>query len=115
MAKIPNRVRQQIRAYIEKATREWPISTVFLFGSYAKGKYKKDSDIDLAIISRKFKPEPSFQTLERLQELKWGCAPDIEPLAFNEKAFRIVGPIDFVGGVVKKEGIVVYRNRKFFI
>lgn len=115
MAKIPNHVRQQIKAYIKRASEEWPVSAVFLFGSYAKEKFRKDSDIDLAIVSKKFKVEPSFQTLEKLQDLKWGCGPDIEPLAFNEREFLRAGPFDFAGGVVKKEGILVYQNKKFLI
>lgn len=115
MVKIPNKVRRQIKAYIEKVKNEWPISSVFLFGSYAKGKAKKDSDIDLAIISSKFKREPAFETLERLQSFKWNLAPDIEPLAFNEKTFRQAGPLDFEGGVIKKEGVLVYQKNRYLI
>lgn len=115
MVKIPNQVRRQIKAYIEKVKKEWPISAVFLFGSYGKGKAKKDSDIDLAIVSSKFKQEPTFETLERLQAFKWGIAPDIEPLAFNEQAFRRASPLDFAGGVVKKEGILIYQKNKYLL
>ena len=115
MAKIPNKVKKQIHTYINRVREEWPISSVVLFGSYAQGKGRRDSDIDLAIISPRFKPVPSLKTLERLQALKWSYGPDIEPLAFNEKEFIKAGPLDFAGGVVKKDGVVVYRKKQFLL
>lgn len=41
--------------YLKDISSEIKIDKAFLFGTYAKGDYKKDSDIDLAIFSDSFK------------------------------------------------------------
>ena len=52
MDKIPFRVQQIIDRYMT-ALREnnVPIRHAILFGSYAQGKYKEWSDIDIALVS----------------------------------------------------------------
>lgn len=115
MAKIPAHIKKQIKAYIKAAEKKWDISLVILFGSYAKGKARKDSDIDLAIVSKKFSSPPSLKTLQIMQELKWGIAPDIEPIAVDAKSFKAASKFDFIGGVVCRDGIQTYKNKKFLI
>jgi predicted nucleotidyltransferase len=43
---------EEIREVILQVTPKYPIHTVRLFGSYADGNAKKDSDIDLMIESK---------------------------------------------------------------
>ncbi|MFN3396573.1 MAG: nucleotidyltransferase domain-containing protein [Thermodesulfovibrionales bacterium] len=52
--------RSEIKKIVERDIAELKkynidISAVFLYGSYAKGKQKEDSDIDIAVISSSFK------------------------------------------------------------
>ena len=49
--RISKRVRQFLNLLKRKKTG---VSFVILFGSYARGKAKKDSDIDIAVVSRRF-------------------------------------------------------------
>lgn len=39
-----------IKKFAELANKEFPIQKVVLYGSYAKGTQRKDSDIDVAVI-----------------------------------------------------------------
>ncbi len=56
MADIPNRVRKIIFKCIRELERNnIPVKEVILFGSYARGNYKEESDIDLLIVSPVFK------------------------------------------------------------
>jgi len=53
---IPKKVKKEINNYIQILKKDkLPIKKVILFGSYAKGTQHKWSDIDLCIISPKFK------------------------------------------------------------
>jgi len=53
---IPKKVKKEINEYIQILKKDkLPIKKVILFGSYAKGAQRKWSDIDLCIISPKFK------------------------------------------------------------
>ena len=54
--RIPEKVKKEVEEYIEALRAEdLPIQAVYLFGSYAKGTAHQWSDIDLCIISPKFK------------------------------------------------------------
>lgn len=49
-------VKKIIKKYAsELRKRDFPVSSAYLFGSYAKGKANKWSDIDVAIVSDKLK------------------------------------------------------------
>lgn len=115
MVKIPAKVKKQIVAYISLLKKEYNISLVLLFGSYAKGRARKDSDIDLAIVSSAFASPPSMKLLSHLQELKWGVAPDIEPIAIDMNSYKTASAVDFVGGVILREGIPTHRRGKCLI
>ena len=51
MARIPRPIQNTIEHYVRKIGKQLPIKKAVLFGSYAKGNYDKDSDIDIAIFS----------------------------------------------------------------
>ncbi len=55
---------------------------IVVFGSYAKGNYTRDSDLDMAIISRDFNEKDVFQKAEMLKGLKWALVEKFE-LAFD--------------------------------
>ena len=43
-----------INRFISMVSNEFPVKGLYLFGSYAKGNARENSDIDIAIISDKF-------------------------------------------------------------
>ncbi len=44
-----NKALKIARKYIDSVNKKFPIESVILFGSYAKGTYHKDSDINKLI------------------------------------------------------------------
>jgi len=54
------------------------VDGIIIFGSYAKGNYAKDSDIDIAVISRDFNEKDVFQKAEMLKGLKWTLVEKFE-------------------------------------
>jgi len=64
---------------------------VFLFGSYAKGTYHEESDIDIAVILKEFE-NPIDMQLE-LMRLRRTIDSRIEPHPFREKDFNITNPV----------------------
>lgn len=54
MLNIPEQVESTIKAYLESVSKIIPIDKTILFGSYAKGNFSVDSEIDLAIFSSYF-------------------------------------------------------------
>lgn len=63
---------------------------IIVFGSYIKGDYNKDSDIDIAIISKDFDNKDIFEKADMIKGLKWFLVEkftlpfDIIPLSIKE-------------------------------
>ena len=77
-----------VKKYAEKLKKEnYPFSAIYLFGSHAKGKPKKWSDIDIAVISDKLK-----RNRDKNRFLLWDMRMDvdirIEPHGFTVKDFQ---------------------------
>jgi predicted nucleotidyltransferase len=84
MAVDTETVNKIIRQYITDVQKTIPIDKVYLYGSYAKGTQRKNSDVDLCFFSQAFE---SRRTLDILTELfyikvKYDKYLLIEPNAF---------------------------------
>jgi len=94
---------KKAKKFSEKIIGILPIDSIILYGSYARGTNHKNSDIDIAIIVKKFDKD-YFETYRKLTD------------AGNEIDYRIESIIlekdkDFSGFLqtISKEGIVVYK------
>lgn len=70
---------------------------VILFGSYAKGNFNEDSDIDIAVVLKDYNNLIDIQV--DLMRLRRKIDSRIEPHPFREKDFEITNPI--VNEIVK--------------
>lgn len=86
---IPKKVISEIEDYIKKLKEDkLPIEKVIIFGSYAKGTQNKSSDIDICIISPKFKD--AWKAMEYLWSKRELKDPNyaIEPIGLNSKDLK---------------------------
>lgn len=88
MAAIPPMVIESVKQFLTKISSEIPIKKAILFGSFAKGTFDKNSDVDLAIFSDYFEKvsrvEGTTYLLIQAQEFDL----DLEPIAFTEKEYN---------------------------
>ena len=89
--KIDSRVKNTIMEYISKLKKEINVIDVYLFGSYAKGNYHNDSDIDIAVISDQFKGDCIEDRL-LLMRLRRDIDLRIEPHPFRPEDFTDENP-----------------------
>jgi predicted nucleotidyltransferase len=75
-----------VKAYTTEVSKHYKIDYAFLFGSFAKGTQHKDSDIDIAIISKDIKN--SFFDGVAIGKLRWNIDLRIEPHAINTDDYR---------------------------
>lgn len=72
------------------AQKNISVDKVIVFGSQARGDTRKNSDIDIAIISKDFEGKDIFEKAEMLKGLKWFLTErlllpfDIVPLSPSE-------------------------------
>lgn len=96
---------------LKKITKELETkSIVLLFGSYAKGTERKESDIDLLIINKEGKKETSFLKYETLFRIK------INPLFITQKEFKetLHDTEENVGKQALKYHILLNNAEKFW-
>lgn len=105
----PGELNKKIESYIDIIKDKFDLELVVLFGSRAKGKAGKHSDIDLAVFvgekpgSEYLKEESLLYKCRRNIDLK------IEPHLFYFKDYLDHEPADFISEVLRT-GKVVYKK-----
>ena len=79
------------RQFATAVKTNYDCKEVFLFGSYAKGTYHEESDIDIAVILKEFENPIDIQL--ELMRLRRKIDSRIEPHPFREKDFDITNPV----------------------
>ena len=64
---------------------------IYLFGSYAKGNFNEDSDIDIAVVFKNYSNLLDMQL--ELMRLRRKIDSRIEPHPFRESEFNLSNPI----------------------
>lgn len=107
MAEKKDRMMEAVKKYLVEMDRICPIEKAILFGSCARRRTHKSSDIDLAIFSRKVseKNRLFFTSLFLKETSKFKM--DIQPLVFPYKEY-IASENDFVVQEIRKKGIEVF-------
>lgn len=82
---------------------------IIIFGSYAKGRARKHSDIDVVVISDDFKEMNLFQRLETigLALAKAKTMEPIEALGYTEEEYNSEEEGTFIGDEVKSKEVVI--------
>mgnify|MGYP001609017408 CR=1 FL=1 len=93
------------RLYLEKLRRQRiPVVKAYLFGSRAKGKASKWSDLDLCVISPIFGHDRQGERV-RLMNLCQGISDLIEPHPYSPTDFE--NEFDSLAREIKRTGIIV--------
>jgi predicted nucleotidyltransferase len=79
MVKDENYIREKILEFYSRIKQKYIIKKVFLFGSYAKGNYQQDSDIDVAVVIDGEDPERRIEITSQLYKIASSVDVFIEP------------------------------------
>lgn len=97
-------VRESVSRLAELAKDNFPVKKVILFGSYAKGYAREDSDIDVAVLIEKI--DGDFLSAEtRLFKLRRNIDTRIEPVLIEDTE-------DFSGFLeeILRTGEIIYTS-----
>ena len=87
MATTADSVIEIIKRYVEELrSHNIPVNEVILFGSYAKGIVKEESDIDVAVISEAFTGN-RFDDRRKIVPFRRKIDNRIEPMPFRPERF----------------------------
>jgi predicted nucleotidyltransferase len=77
-----------IRKFVKALKREGiPVDHVILYGSYAKGKTRPDSDIDVAVVSKHFGRDRVEEGMN-LFRIAGKIDPRIEPIPISSESYE---------------------------
>ncbi|OGU81668.1 MAG: hypothetical protein A2499_16170 [Stygiobacter sp. RIFOXYC12_FULL_38_8] len=80
-----------INKFISLVSVEFPLKSVYLFGSYANGKAKEYSDVDLAVVSDEFEGSRFFDK-KKLNKYILQTSTDLEVHPFRTDDFTEDNP-----------------------
>jgi uncharacterized protein len=79
--------------YADAVKLKYDFAKVILFGSFAKGNFSEDSDIDIAVILKDY--TNYIDTQVDLMRIRRKIDSRIEPHPFREEEFNISNPLVF--------------------
>lgn len=106
-------VKKVVKEYLKSFPQNIRVEKVFLFGSYATGKIRPDSDIDLIIISPDFKKISFIKRLEMLSRLRQGLAKKVamDILGYTQEEFKNIDKESIIMRRAKREGKIIYEAK----
>jgi hypothetical protein len=102
-------VNESIKIFIERAKKNFNPQKIILFGSFAKGKTSEYSDVDLVILSDKFKNIPQEKRLDYLYDLIKDLYPDFHVFGFTSSEFENASRLTTIEEI-KKYGKLIYST-----
>lgn len=91
-------IKNIIRKFVNMISDEFPVRSLYLFGSYAKGNPREYSDIDIAVVSDNFEGR-RFWDREKLGKYIIKASYDLEVHPFRTEDFTEDDP--FVKEIIK--------------
>lgn len=110
MVKSKDQVEKTVGALIREASKEYRITQAILFGSYARGSPKDESDIDVALVSPDFAQKDEMEILQDLSRKAMKIDTSLEVVAFAPEELISPDPRSF-SYQVKTSGISIAVNR----
>ena len=91
---------------IMKFKKEINVERVILFGSYARGKANKDSDLDIVLVGKKFRNKDIMSRYKGLW-LKWTLDLPVDFIAYTPEEFEKLSKQVSIVSEALKEGIEI--------
>ena len=106
---VSRRIKKIIELYKSDLEKKIRIEKIILFGSWAKNKNKKNSDIDLVVLSKDFSGMNSDKRLdllyrERRNPITWNYPMDI--FGFTPKEYKTASSLSTLSEI-RRTGLVV--------
>lgn len=77
----------RLKLFKERVSMDLPIRKLILFGSRASGKVRKDSDVDLIVVSPKFKSMDFFKRGAKMYDY-WDLRMPVDFLCYTPEEFK---------------------------
>jgi predicted nucleotidyltransferase len=104
MAQIPNEIIDAVKKFRKSIDNDLSVKKVFIFGSFAKGNFTENSDIDVCVIAEDV--DNNFLAEFKIAPKVLKSDVRIEPVVFSEKEYLEVDSFGLLKEV-KENGIEI--------
>jgi len=80
-------IKQKLKEFRHEVNKDLPIKKIIFFGSRVRGKTGRDTDIDLVIVSQKFKKLDFFQRGAKMYDY-WNLRYPVDFLCYTPQEFK---------------------------
>ena len=94
-----HQIKPQLRYYLAKVSQKIAIDQALVYGSYATGTAKKESDVDLLIVSADFAAMDQDQRSTLLYRLSTDLPFDLHVHGATPQEFEQASPLTTLGAV----------------
>ncbi|HLD85101.1 MAG TPA: nucleotidyltransferase domain-containing protein [archaeon] len=101
-----NTIVGKLKLFKKKLNKDIPIETMVLFGSRARGKTGKDTDVDLIIVSSKFRTLDFFKRGAKMYDY-WDLRYPVDFLCYSPEEFKKLKKGVTIVKQALEEGIVI--------
>jgi len=109
---VKKSVIKKVRQYLGQVRNAGiPIEKGVIFGSYALGKERRGSDIDLLVVSPLFDQKKDNRMLDQLWRIGWRVDNRIEPFAIGVREFA-ENEASPILAIAQREGVSVRLKRR---
>ena len=110
MVKRQSQIKRITRDLVASLKRKGiKVDRLILYGSYANGKPRPDSDIDVAVISSSFNNKNLLKRQELLGEAIFGLGAPVEAIGYSYKEFVKRSSLSFLFDIASN-GKTVYQE-----
>lgn len=107
MVKKKTGIEKSISLFVEALKKEIPVEKVILFGSCARARNTRYSDIDIIVVSSYFVRKKKIESMQYLFHIAAKVDSRIEPIPATPEELRKCDPRTFLGQAVSS-GRVYY-------
>lgn len=101
------KIKPEIDKYLNKLKKALNLEQALLFGSFAEGRAKKDSDVDLLILSSDFAKMDEDDRLRLLYRKSVGFPYNLHVWGLTPKEYQEASPLTSLGEAKKKRKIIL--------
>ena len=97
-------IQKSLSIFTNRVKKRFSPERLLLFGSFAYGKPNDESDVDVVVVSKKFRVIPQKKRLDVLYDLTRDLMPDFHVFGYTPEEFEKLRPLTSIYEA-KKHGI----------
>ncbi len=106
MGSAPVALIKELQRFQRRIAEQYQIRRMILFGSQARGDARKDSDVDLVVVSPRFRKKNAIDRASMLH-LEWDLKRPVDFLCYTPEEFRELSRRPSIVKVALEEGIPI--------